>query len=208
MNSKVLILLTFTLTLAMKDWTHTIKQLPDGLLVKKMDTLQQTTAKWTVIITIDKPHQNIELLSTMERYIKSLEIIEPIYRTFFKTIMGKVMGITTPHIHIIQTITNTVKRLMYKLRRNITPIERKKRGLINVVGKISKALFGTAEDEEVQMIKQLVNKNQERKERIIHVVEIMTTIVNQTRMFVIKNREHISNLEFYMDIFSKKMVYF
>ena len=32
-------------------------------------------------------------------------------------------------------------------------------------------------------------KNQERKDRIIHVVEIMTTIVNQTRMFVMKNKE-------------------
>ena len=204
MNSKVLILLTFTLTLAIKDWTNTIKQLPDGLLVKKMDTLQQTTAKWTVIITIDKPHQNKELLSTMERYIKSLEIIEPIYRKKCKTIMFNVMGITTPHIHIIKTITNTVKRLMDKLRRNITPIERKKRGLINVVGKISKALFGKAEDEEVD--DKTFSKEKSRTERKDNSCGGNNDHDCKSNKNVCDNREYISNLEFYMNIFSKKSI--
>ena len=92
------------------------------------------------------------------------------------------------------------------MRENIEPEQlRKKRGLFNVVGELSRALFGTAQDEELKAIKDVINEYRFKERRIIHVVNRMTTIVNQTREYTIRNREHIENIESYMKIFSKNM---
>ena len=79
---------------------------------------------------------------------------------------------------------------------------RQKRNLFNVIGQISKSLFGTAEDREVKVIREILKRNRERSGRIIYVVDKMTTSVNKIRGYVAKNRNHIKSLELFMKIFT------
>ena len=83
--------------------------------------------------------------------------------------------------------------------------QRQKRCIFNVIGKISKSLFGTAEDTEVKVIEEILRKNRERRGRIIHVVDEITTIVYKTRGYVVENRKHIEILELFIKIFMRRM---
>ena len=95
----------------------TFKQLPDGLLVRKIDTLQHTTARWSLIITIDKPSQNEELLKIMRAYIKNLEKVEKPFQLILTKFTNKVIGGKIININLFENIREWVSRSMKKIER-------------------------------------------------------------------------------------------
>ena len=126
------------------------KQLPDGILVKNIDKVQQTMAKWTLLITINKPNQESILLFMMDKFIINLDIVEKIFHEIFLT-FSKNKGIKIQQINIFKNIKELLDRFREKLKRTMTR-QRQHIGLFNIIGKILKSLFGTAEDTEVKVI--------------------------------------------------------
>ena len=74
------------------------------------------------------------------------KIFKEIFLTFS---MNK--GIKIQQINIFKNIKELVDRFSEKLKRTMTR-QRQKRGIFNVIGKLSKSLFGTTEDTEVKVI--------------------------------------------------------
>ena len=69
--------------------------------------------------------------------------------------------------------------------RNVT---RSRRGLIDVVGHLSKTLFGTATSRDINKVRRLINMLGNRQEEIVHHVTNLWTLVNKTRSYVRENR--------------------
>ena len=76
--------------------------------------------------------------------------------------------------------------------RNVT---RSRRGLIDVVGHLSKTLFGTATSRDINKVRRLINMLGNRQEEIVHHVTNLWTLVNKTRSYVRENREDIGTLQ-------------
>ena len=73
--------------------------------------------------------------------------------------------------------------------RNVT---RSHRGLIDVVGHLSKTLFGTTRY--TNKVRRLINMLGNRQEEIVHHVTNLWTLVNKTRSYVRENRNDIGTL--------------
>ena len=73
-------------------------------------------------------------------------------------------------------------------------VHRNRRGLLNVFGDLSKTLFGTATDADVQAV-----KRQLRNHQIVHTVSELLIIVNHTHVQLISNRWHINSLHKYSE---------
>ena len=84
---------------------------------------------------------------------------------------------------------------------------RKRRGLLDVVGQLSRSLFGTATDSDVIECKRQIEILRTRDRRIVHSVSNMISIVNQTHTAVKQNRQHINALQEYVDKVSAEVRY-
>ena len=71
---------------------------------------------------------------------------------------------------------------------------RQRRGLINIVGKLSQALFGTATDSEVQDIKRVLKEMSATDDSLYHNQEKMMSVFNQSRHFIEQNTRGIQTL--------------
>ena len=78
-------------------------------------------------------------------------------------------------------------------------VHRDRRGLLNVFGDLSKTLFGTATDEDVQAVKRQLRIFGKINHQVVHTVSELLTIVNHTHDQLISNRKHIISLQKYSE---------
>ena len=71
---------------------------------------------------------------------------------------------------------------------------RTKRGLFNFVAELSRSIFGTATEKEVNRVKHIVASVAHRLEHIIHTVTELWTAVNDSRRYEQENREDLRSL--------------
>ena len=71
---------------------------------------------------------------------------------------------------------------------------RQRRGLLNLIGKLSQTLFGTATDSEVQDIKRVLKEMSVTDESLYHNQEKMMSVFNQSRHFIEQNTLGIQSL--------------
>ena len=78
-------------------------------------------------------------------------------------------------------------------------VHRDRRGLLNVFGYLSKTVFGTATDADVQAVKHQLRTFGKLNHQVVHTVSELLTIVNHTRDQLISNRRHIISLQKYSE---------
>ena len=76
--------------------------------------------------------------------------------------------------------------------RNVT---RSHRGIIDIVGHLSKTLFGTATSRDINKVRRLINMLGNRQEEIVHHVTNLWTLVNKTWSYGRENRNDIGTLQ-------------
>ena len=71
---------------------------------------------------------------------------------------------------------------------------RSKRSLLPIVGKALSFLFGTVSEDDLQSINRNINKLATNQRKISHVVAESLTLLNDTRVHVIQNRQALNNV--------------
>lgn len=158
--------------------TPWITEIPDGLEVDLDSQALVVRGEWTVLITLDEPQPPVGVTD----HINSL-----------LALAGKTrLSMWTPGW---KSRLNTVQRQCTSPRRWwLHQKTRTKRGLLNIVGKASKFLFGTATDDDLRDVHRLVNQLQERQNRLVTVVSEFTTVVNHTYDEIQANRDQLNRI--------------
>ena len=158
--------------------------LPDGLLLTGGGVTRNQVATWTVLITIAKPYEIPGLRTKLD---------------FFKTTIAQLRGV---HELANDTILNwnlRIAEIEETMTRPTTPVHRDRRGLLNVFGDLSKTVFGTATDADVQEVKRQLRNFGKLNRQVVHSVSELLTIVNHTHDQLISNRKHIISLQKYSE---------
>ena len=158
--------------------------LPDGLLLTGGGDTRTQIATWTVLITIARPYEIAGLHTKLD---------------FFKTTIEKLRGVHEMANDTIVDWKIRIAEIEETMTRPTPRVHRDRRGLLNVFGDLSKTLFGTATDEDVQAVKRQLRIFGKINHQVVHTVSELLTIVNHTHDQLISNRKHIISLQKYSE---------
>ena len=156
----------------------------DGVLVTAADEVRALTATWNVVVTIDKPRSPSDLI------------------THFDALYASISAIDVTALNDSTAITSWIRRLE-RMRYRVTSLfattvftsdstHRQRRGLVDFIGEIGKSLFGIATEADLQHVLDAVQQVDSSQQGIVHVVNDMMTVVNQTYESVHENRRHLN----------------
>ena len=156
-----------------------INPIIDGVLVTGGEETLGHIASWTVLVTLDVPKEQIELLDKLNT---------------FQSTLAKHDRISNITKSIWQQRITDIKTTI-----NDTPVpQRNRRGLINFIGVLSNKLFGTATEDEVSETRKQIESVGKQNKRVVNVVKDLMTIVNQTHEHSKQVNQHIESLEHYV----------
>ena len=164
--------------------------LPDGILVTGGEPTRNHVATWVVLITINPP----AAIPGLKQKLDS-----------FKTVISNVNyfhGMDNATIDAWTIRLNDIEDALLPAR---TDARRAKRGLLNVVGELSRSLFGTATESDVAECRRQIELLRTRDRRVTHSVSQMLSVVNQTHTAVVQNRNHINVLQKYVQKVSEEV---
>ena len=157
--------------------TPELTRLNDGILVNKKEDVRTLALQYEVIITIQPPAWPTDVLTAIQQ------------------LRERVVDVMTIHTLNIEDRTNWLSRLdmmLHKVSKNVTMnivYNRHKCSLFGVIGKLSKSLFGTATEEDVQRIATVLQQNSNTQNKVIHQVNELLTIVNHSNAEIQVNRD-------------------
>ncbi len=82
-----------------------------------------------------------------------------------------------------------------------------KRGLFDFVGRISQKLFGLATDTDVQACQKRINQAMTINRKVVHTVNDLVTIINQSHGETAENCHHLQHVEEFAAEIQKKLRY-
>ena len=156
-----------------------LRPVADGVLITGGQETFGHIATWTVLVTLDVPAEQIELLNKLNK---------------FQNVLYKHNRISNITKAMWNQRINEIKSTI-----SVTNVKRRhSRGLIDIVGTISNKLFGTATEDEVTEIRSQIERVAKQNKRVVNVVKDLVTIVNQTHKHSEEVIQHIQSLEIYV----------
>ena len=156
-----------------------LRPIPDGVLITGGQETFGHIATWTVVITLNIPAEQIELLNKLNK---------------FQNVLYQHNRISNITKDMWNQRINEIKSTI-----SVTNVKRRHgRGLIDIVGTISNKLFGTATEDEVFEIRSRIERVAKQNKRVVNVVKDLVTIINQTHEQSKEVKQHIQSLESYV----------
>ena len=156
-----------------------LRPIPDGVLITGGQETFGHVATWTVVVTLNIPTEQIELLNKLNK---------------FQNVLYQHNRISNISKDMWNQRINQIKSTI-----SVTNVKRRhSRGLIDIVGTISNKLFGTATEDEVFEIRSRIERVAKQNKRVVNVVKDLVTIINQTHEQSKEGRQHIQSLESYV----------
>lgn len=157
------------------------QQLKDGLLIARGEDILIEDGYWRVLVTLDVPKLPEQLVNYLTAVEKALAHIrskfQPVEREHWEARLKRVkLRIGNDYLH------------------NGRNHHRIKRGLFNVIGVISRTLFGTATSAEVRETQEMIMKVNSNNQAVNHLVHDLASTVNQSRIYIEENRDRINTL--------------
>ena len=162
-----------------------ITQLPsDGLLVTKHGEVRAIAGKWKVLVTMDTPRAPTELKAEIDEVARVIvsAAVATTTRQAWRRRLNKIL-ISLPSI----SGTTPAQSL-------IPGQVRKPRGLLDPLGVLMHDIFGLATTAEVNNIKRVLQTVDTNQAAIVTQFDILTTVVNRSRVFEQENREFLNKL--------------
>ena len=166
----------------------TVETLQDGVLVTKVDELKVQSGEWTLLVTIDPPYVDPELVRQTTALLNKLSDPET-----WITLPGPSIRAWSARLRYVRTFLHEHKyeSLTREPRQQSS---RQERGLFDFIGSIGHTLFGLATDSSVYQCREAVARTRNQQKVIVHQLDILTSVVNRTREDVIFHRARIVNL--------------
>ena len=120
-----------------------------------------------------------QILALLKRY----DI--PTSRGIYEAINGQ-----KKELDALRVLADELKDMLNEFK--ILQKPRSKRSLLPIVGKALSFLFGTVSEDDLQSINRNINKLATNQRKISHVVAESLTLLNDTRVHVIQNRQDYS----------------
>ena len=160
-----------------------VDPLHDGLLLTKADQLRVQTAEWTILVVIDNPVVDPELLRSLTSVIDRV-----------KWAMEK--GVITKYQHNSWLgRLGFLKSYLETHQVSQTPHNRRiKRGWFDIVGRIGSTLFGLATSDSIEECRKAISEARGNQHAIVHQVNKLTTVLNRTQQVAAWNQKQISQV--------------
>ena len=148
-------------------------------------------ASWRVWVTLQVPWTPMSFLRELNKLSYLVNQSQLIHR-------GD--GVATPSnqsISVSSTVQESwlgrLRRIKQNLPRNYQ-LQRTKRGLFDAIGELAHGIIGVATDREVKEIREVVDNLHGNEAAIVHQMELLTSVVNRSRVFLSENRERINEM--------------
>jgi hypothetical protein len=150
-------------------------------MVRKIDDVRSRAADWRVLVVLEAPGD---------------ADLAPAIDAIYDAIVEKSRSFHS------ETIRNWFDRLkLVKRSLNLglsTSSRRRRRGLLDIGGKLLHGLFGVATDQDIEECRQLIAQAGESNLRIVHTVNRLVSVLNKTQKHVVENRAHINAIQRYV----------
>ena len=156
-----------------------VKEVPSGIQVRDMGEMRVQTAQWHVIVVIDQPYRRGSMR-------KTVETLNEFLRSQYNETSRE------NYVSFKRRIRWLLNRSLFEYRE--PTISRKKRAILGFIGEISKSLFGTATQKEVDALSEIVEKSRSSVENVVHSVNYLISFVNHTRGILEDNQSHLRAL--------------
>ena len=161
----------------------------DGILVTEMGATRTIEAIWTALVVINPPNE-IPMRAWVSQVRDGIQAVGPhVTAADQRTWEARLRTLDLQAPRIMEPILDRPSRSLRVRSKRV------KRGLLNIVGDISKTLFGTATDHDVSELRHIVAQTVDNDEVITHTIDKMVTVINQTRKYVKENRFDIQDLQ-------------
>ena len=174
------ILIVFILVAITSSQAWNVTTLPNGVLAYTEARTWILHHEWTVIITIRSP-DNTPIQGWIDQSLATLDRLVELRRL--------------PESHV-PALRN--RFLLLKTQYNTSKVKvesaRHKRALIDLVGHISRKLFGTATESQVGELMNIMEQAKIRQEVLFQNQEKLATVVNKTRQQALINHEDIQRI--------------
>ena len=156
-----------------------VRSITDGILVTGGKETLGHSAVWTVLVTLDIPTVQSELLQKLNAFQQILYTHERI-----SNLTKSIWNQRILYIKSTMTIRSTNRRT--------------RRGLVNIVGLLSNRLFGTATEAQIKETGSQIENIAKQNKRVVNVINELITIVNHTHAHSRIVNQHIQSLETYV----------
>ena len=156
-----------------------VRSITDGILVTGGKETLGHSAVWTVLVTLDIPTVQSELLQKLNAFQQILYTHERISNLTKSIWNQRILDIKST-----MTIRSTNRRT--------------RRGLVNIVGLLSNRLFGTATEAQIKETRSQIENIAKQNKRVVNVINELITIVNHTHAHSRIVNQHIQSLETYV----------
>ncbi|MCP3887668.1 MAG: hypothetical protein GY702_02185 [Desulfobulbaceae bacterium] len=149
----------------------------DGIIVKQHQTVKLKLAEWRITLTMDDPSP--QMISFLKEEIQ-----------VFRRLLTRVPD-TLSHVarktYWLQELDRADRWFQSLCPRN-------RRAVLGIIGRLSKELFGTATEEDVENLKTKIIENRNAIEKVVNFDEELLTLVNVTQEQVTRNRHTINDI--------------
>ncbi|KAL4153576.1 hypothetical protein QTP88_001409 [Uroleucon formosanum] len=151
----------------------------NGMYFENQGPLRLTNSDWKLLIYVKLDNFNQRTKDTMDFYKRTLIISNDLtiaYEGMFKTTCDNFKltsnslerEVSRKRFYILQSIDET------------DTVTREKRGLVNLVGRVQKTLFGTLDDTDAELYDRQIEKLQSSQQNLLKIIDKQTSVLKAT----------------------------
>ncbi|KAL4154100.1 hypothetical protein QTP88_001933 [Uroleucon formosanum] len=151
----------------------------NGMYFENQGPLRLTNSDWKLLIYVKLDNFNQRTKDTMDFYKRTLIICNDLtiaYEGMFKTTCDN-FKLTS------NSLEREVSRKRFYMLQSIDEtdtVTREKRGLVNLVGRVQKTLFGTLDDTDAELYDRQIEKLQSSQQNLLKIIDKQTSILKAT----------------------------
>ena len=167
---------------------------PDGLLLSTHGDVRAEAGKWKVVVTMDIPKTPDRLIRELHEVITVInKLSSP--RHVRDSWMSRIhrIQVDLPSFSTIHPSQNPDTHQLPRLGKDEAGI-RRSRGLLDPLGVLMHDVFGLATSKEIANIRNILSTLDQNDGAIVHRIDILTSVVNRSRVYEAQNRVFINTL--------------
>lgn len=151
----------------------------NGMYFENQGPLRLTNSEWKLLIYVKLDNFNRRTKDTMNFYEKTLNVCNDLtiaYEGMFKTTCDN-FKLTS------NSLEQEVSRKRFYMLQSIDEtdtVNREKRGLVNLIGRVQKTLFGTLDDTDAELYDRQIEKLQSSQQNLLKIIEKQTSVLKAT----------------------------
>lgn len=160
----------------------------DGILIEEVGPTRTIRAVWTTLVVINPPKQ-VPMRAWVSRVRRGIRSVgSKVSQQDQQTWRARLDALDLQQPVVGSNHSRSFRSLHRRRKRT-------RRGLLNLVGTVSKSLFGTATESDVNELRAALDDVGRTTDMLVHDHRRMISVVNQTRKYVQENRMDIRDLQ-------------